>query len=288
MMPFILTLILSASEPPQLFAPENLVAWCVVPFDAKQRGPTERVAMLKELKLTRYAYDWREKHLPTFEQEVKELKAAGITLQAVWFPTTLNRDSQHILSILKRHDLHPELWVSLDEPKGASESEKVTAAVKLLQPLIDAANRHGCKLCLYNHGGWMGEPEHQLGILKQVAPGSLGLIYNLHHAHSHLPRMAAVLKQLAPHLRCVTLNGMDVDGDKKGRKILPLGVGTEDVVVLKQLLASGYQGPVAILGHMHEFDVAERLKDNLDGLRWLLPQLEGQPAGERPQYRTYR
>ncbi|MBI3879172.1 MAG: hypothetical protein HY301_03805, partial [Verrucomicrobia bacterium] len=28
----------------QLFARTNLVVWCIVPFDAKQRGPSERAA----------------------------------------------------------------------------------------------------------------------------------------------------------------------------------------------------------------------------------------------------
>ncbi|MFO0812977.1 MAG: sugar phosphate isomerase/epimerase [Gemmatales bacterium] len=288
MLTLLLASVLTCAEPPPLFAQDNLVAWCVVPFDARQRGPADRVAMLKELKLTRYAYDWRDKHLPTFEEEVQLLRPAGITLHAVWFPTTLNRDAQHILKILKKHDLHPELWVSLDEPPGATTADKVTAAVKVLQPLQQAAQTHGCLLCLYNHGGWMGEPAHQLAILQQLAPARIGLIYNLHHAHSQLNQLDAVWHQLLPHLQCVTLNGMDIDGDKHGRKILPLGVGTQDVTVLKQLQASGYKGRVAILGHMHEYDVADRLRDNLDGLRWLVPQLDGKPATERPAYRTYR
>jgi hypothetical protein len=29
-----------------LFAKSNLVAWCIVPFDAKKRGPEERAHML--------------------------------------------------------------------------------------------------------------------------------------------------------------------------------------------------------------------------------------------------
>ena len=33
-------------------------------------------------------------------------------------------------------------------------------------------------------------------------------------------------------------------------------------------------------------DAEERLKDNLDGLDWLVPQLEGHPAGPRPRPRT--
>ena len=49
---------------------ENLAAWCIVPFDAKKRGPAERAAMLKELGLLRCAYDWRQEHVPTFEHEI--------------------------------------------------------------------------------------------------------------------------------------------------------------------------------------------------------------------------
>jgi len=34
-------------------------------------------------------------------------------------------------------------------------------------------------------------------------------------------------------------------------------------------------------------DVAS-LADNLDGLRWLLPQLDGKPAPPKPKYRTWK
>ncbi len=32
-----------------IFAHDNRVAWCIVPFDAKKRGPEERAAMLANL-----------------------------------------------------------------------------------------------------------------------------------------------------------------------------------------------------------------------------------------------
>ncbi|MDG2213510.1 MAG: hypothetical protein P8M70_06760, partial [Verrucomicrobiota bacterium] len=41
------------------FAKDKLVAWCIVPFDAKKRGPAQRARMLKRLGLKRVAYDWR-------------------------------------------------------------------------------------------------------------------------------------------------------------------------------------------------------------------------------------
>ncbi|MFO7973472.1 MAG: sugar phosphate isomerase/epimerase, partial [Candidatus Hydrogenedentota bacterium] len=56
---------------PRVFARENLVAWCVVPFDANKRGPEGRAAMLKRLGFTKLAYDWRAEHVPEFEAEIK-------------------------------------------------------------------------------------------------------------------------------------------------------------------------------------------------------------------------
>ncbi len=65
----------------RLFAMDNLVAWCVVPFDARKRNPDQRAVMLKELGFTKLAYDWRGEHIPTFEQEIIQLKKQGIEFQ---------------------------------------------------------------------------------------------------------------------------------------------------------------------------------------------------------------
>ena len=47
----------SSKEPPENLRTENLVAWCIVPFDASKRSPEQRARMLKELGMTRCAYD---------------------------------------------------------------------------------------------------------------------------------------------------------------------------------------------------------------------------------------
>jgi Xylose isomerase-like TIM barrel len=288
-MMFIFFLFSLLLEPPKdLFRQNNLVAWCIVPFDLKERGPAERVAMLKNLGINRYAYDWRDKHLPTFETEVKLLIKEGIILQAVWFPTTLNKDAETILNVLKRNKIVTELWVSLDDPKGNTEVAKIEQAVSILKPLIQAAEKAGCSLCLYNHGGWMGDPQNLLAIEKALGSTHVGLIFNLHHGHAYIDSLPAVMKQLKPYLKCVSLNGMVPKGDQQGKKILPIGAGTEDLKLMKIIRDSGYTGPIAILGHVHEVDVEDRLRDNLDGLNWLKAQLDGQPAGTKPNYRTYR
>ena len=44
-----LTPLCSAEEKPDVLRTDNLVAWCIVPFDAKKRGPDERAQMLERL-----------------------------------------------------------------------------------------------------------------------------------------------------------------------------------------------------------------------------------------------
>src|SRR5882724_1845577 len=85
---------------PSLFSRTNLVAWCIVPFDAKKRGPEERAAMLEKLGIHRFAYDYRAEHIPQFDAEIDALQQHQIELVAWWFPTTLNDEARHILSVL--------------------------------------------------------------------------------------------------------------------------------------------------------------------------------------------
>ena len=85
-----------------LFAKSNLVAWCIVPFDAKKRGPEERAAMLGKLGIHRFAYDYRAEHITTFDAEMDALKRHHIELTAWWFPTVLNDEAKRILDEIGR------------------------------------------------------------------------------------------------------------------------------------------------------------------------------------------
>lgn len=275
-----------AEEKTDLFARGNLTAWCIVPFDAKKRGPEERVAMLKTLGFQHYAYDWRAEHLPTFDRELQLLKDNKIELDAVWFPAGLNNDAKTILGLLKKHQVKTQLWVTLGDPApGKEQAEKVAAAVKVLRPIAEEAGKIDCKLALYNHGGWFGEPENQLAIIEAMKLPNVGIVYNLHHGHDHLERFVELLKKMQPHLLALNINGTTPKGDRAGKKILALGKGDMDVQLLRTIRDSGYKGRIGILGHTRD-DAELRLRDNLDGLDWLLPQLSGKEPGPKPKYRT--
>jgi sugar phosphate isomerase/epimerase len=280
--------VIGAGKPPQtrpsIFARDNLVAWCIVPFDAKHRTPAERAEMLQRLGFRHYAYDWRSPHLPTFDAELDELAKRDIELTAVWFPAALNDEARVLLDGIRRHKLKPQLWVMADV-------NSVQAGVDAIAPVAREAEKLGCRVALYNHGGWFGEPEHQIAIIEQLKKAgatNVGLVYNLHHGHAHLDRFAALLAKMKPYLVALNLNGMVKDGETTNRKILPLGQGDLDLSLLKTIRDSGYTGPIGILNHTDE-DAEGRLLDNLDGLDWLVPQLDGKPTTRpKPTPRTWR
>jgi Xylose isomerase-like TIM barrel len=267
------------AEGPKVFARTNLVAWCIVPFDARHRGPAERAAMLKRLGFTKVAYDWRDQHVPTFEEEILQYRRHGLAYFAFW------GTHDRAFELFAKYDLHPQIWQTLGSPNAPTQEEKIARAAREMLPLVARTAKMKCKLGLYNHGGWGGEPDNLVAVCKalreQHRAEHVGIVYNLHHGHEHVDDFAAVLARTKPYLLCVNLNGMSA----KGPKILPLGAGEADVKLLKALADSGYSGPVGIIGHTDD-DVELRLRDNLDGLDWILPQLSGNPPGPRPQYRT--
>jgi azurin/sugar phosphate isomerase/epimerase len=284
-----------AAEPrADIFARENLVAWCIVPFDTKKRGPEERAQMLDRLGIKRLAYDWRDEHVKTWDEELDTLKKHGIELTAFWAAGELNDSTRSILDLLKRHGVQTQLWsmlaVSANTPvkDAAEQQQRVEEAAAKLRPLAQEAAKIGCRVAIYNHGGWAGEPENQLAVigrLRRDGLANVGIVYNLHHGHEHLARFAELLEKMQPHLLALNLNGMTRLGERP--KILPLGQGELDLQLLKTIRASGWKGPVGILNHVAELDAEERLRDNLDGLDWLRAQLDGAPPGPKPTPRTW-
>lgn len=261
-----------------VFARENLVAWCIVPFDAKQRTPAQRAEMMRRLGIRRFAYDWRDQHLPTFEEELAELKKRDIELTAVWFPGSMTRQARLLLDAVKKHGLRPQLWVTMDvQPAGRDNAAVTSDTAEAVRAIADEARTAGCIVALYNHGGWFGQPENQVAViarLKSRGVDNVGIVYNLHHGHEHLARFPKLLEVMKPHLLCLNLNGMR----KAGPKIIPVGGGDDDLVILKAIRSTGYAGPIGILNHREEVDAEVGLRENIEGLKKLLRELKDEHA----------
>jgi hypothetical protein len=263
------------AAPHSLFRADNLLAWCIVPFDAKQRGPADRAAMLAGLGFRKFVYDWREKDVPLFDAEIDALEAHKIHLQGFWTPVSANPAVPGrlpaILSLIEKRRLKTELWLSLSFDKNfaaLAPEAKLDAAAQAVDRVARQAAALGCRTGLDNHGGWYGEPENQVAILDRLRRQDTGIVYNFHHGHEHVARFPALLAAMKPYLMAVNINGM-----RQGTKILPVGDGDLELGMLRALVASGYSGPIGLLGHRAEIDAAEALRLNLDGLRKLLPRL---------------
>ena len=255
-----------------IFAEDNLVAWCIVPFDAKQRGPAERAEMLVRLGLKHVAYDWRAKHVPTFEQEILEYKRHGLNYFAFW--------SWHdaMEPLIRKYDIHPQIWTTGPSPNAVTQEERVAAAAEALLPLVTKTKSLDCKLGLYNHGGWSGEPDNLTAVCRYLRKhhnaDHVGIVYNFHHGHDHMQNFAVNLETMKPYLLCLNINGMDDAATVAAgsNKILPVGSGKHERDLLKQVKASGYVGPIGILDHRNELDAEESLRQNLDGLNRLVQE----------------
>jgi sugar phosphate isomerase/epimerase len=251
------------------------MAWCIVPFDSKKRTPAERAEMLQELGIRKFAYDYRAEHIPTFEEEISQTRQRGIEISAWWFPTQLNEEAKQILSVIAKNQIHPQLWVmGGGDAKMSSEQEAsfIVSEIKRLRPIADAAAEIGCKVGLYNHGGWFGVPENMVKLLRAIDRPNVGIVYNLHHAHDELDRLPQVLELLSPHLLVLNVNGMQSAGDQVGKKILVIGEGDRDLEVFAAIQNSKYRGPIGILNHTDN-DARVQLQANLLGLAKLTAKL---------------
>jgi len=253
-----------------VFSRDNLVAWCIVPFDASKRGPKERAEMLERLGIRAVAYDYREEHIPSFDEEIAALREKNIKLASWWCGGVDPRDPLGgsvglALETLRRNNVSStDLWVLVQEQalEGLSQEEKVELTASAIDKIAAEAAAIDGRVGIYNHGGWYGEPENELAVLMEVEADNVGLVYNFHHSHEHFDRLPGLFEWMAPHLLAVNLNGMTPGAEK----ILPLGTGAKDREMLEMIRRSGYAGPIGILDHRNEVDAEESLKENLDGL----------------------
>ena len=210
-------------------------------------------------------------------REAPPRELLGIEYFAFW--------GQHekAFKLFAEHDLRPQIWQTLGAPGKSSQAENILAATDASRPLAIRTAKLGCRLGLYNHGGWGGEPGNLVAVcqaLHKEGHRHVGIVYNWHHGHERIKHWAHDLKQMLPYLHCINLNGMNTAAKPK---ILPIGQGEHDLTMLRAIISAGYQGPIGILDHQPHLDTREALQDNLEGLAWLTREIiEPGSGGPRP------
>ena len=243
---------------------EDTFPWCIVAYDSLDRTPSERIEMMKEFGFTKYAYDWRDKHLPESKNNIEII--------SVWTWLNAKRDSvnklslsnEKMFSIVKELKLETTIWVGLSESyfKETNHQESLAKATEIIRFVAEKANTMNCKIALYNHKGWFGNPLNQIEIIKALPNHDLSIVYNFHHGHADMENFKELAPKMIPYLSAVNLNGMQKDG----KKILPIGEGDYEKEMINELINAGFKGPWGILGHVDEQDVKIVIKKNIEGL----------------------
>jgi len=268
----------SAAEPEQsVFRKENLAAWCIVPFDSEKRGPAARAEMLARLGITKVAYDWREKDVASFEEEILQYKKHDLEYFAFWSW----RPSMEPL--IRKHGIHPQIWMIAHNSDAETQAAKVKSAAEALLTMVEKTRELDLKLGLYNHGGWSGEPANMVAICEYLRQhhqaDHVGIVYNFHHGHGHIDDFSEVLALMQPYLLCLNINGMADPAVVAGgtNKILPVGSGSHEIAMIRAVQKSGYNGPIGILDHRATVDAEQSLRENLAGLQKIVANLETAP-----------
>jgi sugar phosphate isomerase/epimerase len=278
----------------RLWAHDNLFAWCTVPFDAKHRGPEARAEMLEKLGFTMFAYDWRQKDVPTFDAEIEALQRHRIELLAWWFPFDPDDAlAKATLETFRRHGVHPQLWVmqsphSVSRAKGPalfkrdsfpatpeeqaarvrSEADRVAALVRLAAP-------YGCKVELYSHNGWFGMEDNELAMiarLRALGIDDVGMVYNFSHCrddlHDDTKDFPSLWARIKDHVVAVNITGIG----PKGQELYP-GQGDSELGMMRTIQESGWRGPVGLIAEKGG-DAEVTLGKYLAGLDALAAQLD--------------
>jgi hypothetical protein len=270
-----------------VFGRDNLIAWCIVPYDSKNRSPAERSEMLNKLGIDKLAYDWREQHIPTFDAELEALKNHNIRLQAFWLHSGPDPEQDKnlaiILDVLKRHQVNTQLWLMVTGIKGVdkmTQDDKVKAHAKVITYIAGKAAEIGCTVGLYNHDGWYGEPENQLAIIRYLHQPNIGIVYNFHHAEEQIDRFPVFFPQIIPHLLALNISGL-----KKGNpvQVVPVGQGDAEADMIRIVKNSTYKGPIGIINEDTAPDAETGLTMNMVGLKKILKEL-----GDETALKTYR
>lgn len=260
-----------------LFRKNNLIPWSIVGFDVKERTPKERLEMLERLGFNQYAYGNRPKHIPSMIAEWELAKEKNIQIKAVWLYINLNKDraghlkpaSEAVFENLEAVGLKTQIWVGFQPTyfDKLTDEESLKQSTEMIEYLSKRAEKLGCKIALYNHGGWFGNAQNQLRIIEALPNQDLGVIFNFHHAHDALENYSENIKKLLPYLWCVNLNGMKTDGPK----IMTIGEGDLEKEMIQQILDLGYQGFFGVLGHVKGGDPELILQENYEGLQKIFP-----------------
>ena len=145
-------------------------------------------------------------------------------------------------------------------------------AVQTIQQVADMAAESGLRVALYPHYGmYMARIEDALRLREKAGRKNIGVVFNLCHwlRSGDEANLQLRLRQAAPYLYLVLINGADHEGDWD-RLIQPLDRGEFDVsAFLKALQGVAYRGPIGLQCYAIPGDREENLRRSMEAWKKL-------------------
>ena len=237
--------------------------------------PEQQAKTLRELGYDGIGYNYTKPAALAAWQ--KAFKDQGLKIYSLYVYTFIDKPQHYdpafkdAIKMLKGTDT--VIWMTLRETavKGDYDAE----AVKLVQEISDLAHASGVRVALYGHAGfYVATANDAVRIVKKADRPNVGASINLCHEFitGNGDRLEETLKNAAPCLTLVTINGVDASNKKY---ILRLDEGDYDQVAwMKKLQAAGYQGPVGLQCYSVKGDTTENLKADIAAWHKIAGQLQ--------------
>jgi sugar phosphate isomerase/epimerase len=205
---------------------------------------------------------------------LKQYQAAGLKVFSTYvgcnFSETPPYDPQFKRAIEELEGTGVILWLTV---RGGKYGQDDDQAVAVIREIADLAAARGVRVALYPHTGfYVATTADALRLVEQADRPNLGVSINLCHElmTDQGPKLDATIREAAPHLLMVSINGADAKQPGFGwdRLIQPLGRGDYDVAgFLRTLRAAGYEGPIGLQCYAVPGDAAENLRESIKAWR---------------------
>ena len=261
-------------DPPAAKDPANpFFALCFDIHDAKKRTLQQQAEMLAELGYEGAAHTW----LDGVPERIKTLDDKGLKLFQIYVRASIDPKGPkydpklpEVIKLLKGRPTILGLLVSGGRPSDPAGDER---AVAVIREIADMAAASGVRVALYPHvGDWIEKTSDAVRVARKVDRRNVGAMFNMcHWLKVEGPgNLEPMLREAAPHLFVVTINGADPPPGNWDRLIQPLGSGSFDVGrVLKLLHELGYSGPIGVQCYGIGGDAREHLKRSISAWKKL-------------------
>lgn len=237
--------------------------------------PEQQAKTLKELGFDGIGYNYTKPAALAAWQ--KAFKEQGLKIYSLYVYTFIDKPQHYdpafkeAVKLLKGTDT--VIWMTLRETTVKGDYDE--QAVKLVQEIADLAQENGLRVALYGHAGfYVATANDAVRIVKKVNRPNVGASINLCHEFitKNGDRLDETLKNAAPYLTLVTINGVDVANKKY---ILRLDEGDFDQAAwIKKLQTAGYKGPVGLQCFSVKGEVTENLKADIVAWHKITEQLK--------------